>query len=393
MKILLVAMTDSMHTARWISQINEQGWDVRVFSSIAFSHIANDLDASTIYNPLFSQRNMAKNKKVIGLNVRNRKLFDIIKSIVSDYMHNISLKSLIRVIKSFQPDIIHSLEIQNAGYLTLDAKQRMDSFPPWIVTNWGSDLYLFGRLPEHRSRIEAVLSECDYYSCECIRDVGLAQKYGFTGQVMDVMPNTGGFDLARLSSLRQPGEISDRKVIMLKGYQGWAGRAQVGLRALARCSEILDGYEVVIYSPDYATSLSAQLFTQDTGVPVTLLPCGTSHEEILKYHGKARISIGLSISDAISTSFLEAIAMGSFPIQSWTSCANEWCDDGVNCILVPPEDPDVVELAIRRALSDDDLVNNAAMDNAVTVKERLDSNLLKQKTISFYNKVATENGI
>ena len=32
--------------------------------------------------------------------------------------------------------------------------------------------------------------------------------------------------------------------------------------------------------------------------------------------------------------------MGSFPIQSDTACADEWIEDGVSGLIVPPEDPD-----------------------------------------------------
>jgi len=71
---------------------------------------------------------------------------------------------------------------------------------------------------------------------------------------------------------------------------------------------------------------------------------------MLHYYGRARIYIGLSISDAISTSLLEAMVMGAFPIQSCTACADEWIEDGKSGFIVPPEDPHVIAEAIRRAL-------------------------------------------
>ncbi len=41
------------------------------------------------------------------------------------------------LIRILRPDIIHSLELQNAGYLVLQAKARLGkSFPTWIATNW-----------------------------------------------------------------------------------------------------------------------------------------------------------------------------------------------------------------------------------------------------------------
>ncbi|MGE5189532.1 MAG: glycosyltransferase, partial [Gemmatimonadota bacterium] len=105
------------------------------------------------------------------------------------------------------------------------------------------------------------------------------------------------------------------------------------------------------------------------------------------------ISVGLSISDAISTSLLESIVMGSFPVQSWTACADEWIEDGRTGLLVPPEDPEIVEKALRRALSDDGLVDRAAGENARLAAERLDRAVLKPLAVSIYTTVAEERGI
>jgi glycosyltransferase involved in cell wall biosynthesis len=180
---------------------------------------------------------------------------------------------------------------------------------------------------------------------------------------------------------------------MLKGYQGWAGRSLVGLRALERCADMLKGYEVVIYLASPEVVIAAELFQRSTGVNVRIIPKGTSHVEILSLHGRARLSIGLSIGDAASTSMLEAMAMGSFPIQSWTSCADEWIEDGKSGLLVPPDDPEVVEKAIRKALADDALVDGAAELNYAVVGKRLNYYALKPMTVNIYNTVASEKGI
>ncbi|MEE9614561.1 MAG: glycosyltransferase, partial [Thermodesulfobacteriota bacterium] len=232
-----------------------------------------------------------------------------------------------------------------------------------------------------------LLNECDYYSCECLRDVKLARSFGFKGEILPVFPNTGGFDLKKVSALKQPGPTSRRRLIMLKGYHGWAYRALVGLRALERCADLLKGYTLAIYLGfTKEVLIAAELFSRSTGVPVEMIP-RISHEEILRYHGRARTSIGVNISDSISTSFLEALVMGSFPIQTHTGCANEWIEDGRTGILVPPEDPDVIEQAIRRALTDDELVDRAAEENWKTTVERLDQSKIKPKAVDFYGRI------
>lgn len=59
----------------------------------------------------------------------------------------------------------------------------------------------------------------------------------------------------------------------------------------------------------------------------------------------------------------------------------------------PSEDHEVVELAIRRALSDNELVNQAAERNYGIAEERLDQSILKPKEVEIYTTVAKEKGI
>jgi len=398
MKILIVGMVNSIHTARWVSQFSNQGWNIHLFPSYESNEIHPDFQNVTIYQVFKNNQKFINNIKVNGMQVFSKKLQTLGSMAMNKKYKDYRTKKLVNLIKKIKPDIIHSIEIQQAGYLTLEAKKNFSGkFPTWIVTNWGSDIYLFGRIKEHIPKIKEVLANCDYYSCECQRDTCLARNLGYRGKILPVFPNTGGFHLGQISKWRV-NPTSKRKIIMLKGYYGWAGRSLVGLNALERCKELLKGYEIVIHSPlmdgifisneiPSVMSIAAELFTNNTGIPVRIMPQGTPHNEILKLYGESRISIGLSISDAISTSFLEALVMGSFPVQSWTSCANEWIENGKTGILVPPEDPDVIEKVLRKVLTDDKLVDSAAKINSQTAKKRLDYTFLKNKTIEMYETV------
>jgi hypothetical protein len=51
---------------------------------------------------------------------------------------------------------------------------------------------------------------------------------------------------------------------------------------------------------------------------------------------------------------------------------------------VPPEDPDVVELAIRQILADDELVDSAAQINWQTALARLEQSNLAEKAVAMY---------
>src|SRR5207244_10412946 len=92
-------------------------------------------------------------------------------------------ETLAEVIRKIQPDLIHSMEFQHCAYLVLAARDILgaEGFPPWLATNWGSDIYLFGRDPKHAPAIRRVLEAADLYSCECHRDVSLGRAVGYRG--------------------------------------------------------------------------------------------------------------------------------------------------------------------------------------------------------------------
>ncbi len=387
-RILLVAMANSVHTARWIRllQISDNfSADIVLFDSTDSGTEHADMCDITVYHRRYWKQN--RRVKQHGIRISHW----IVEQLTERYLPYSKPKQLTKIIKEFHPDVIHSLETQHAGYLVETVKNNRfgDFFPPWMHTNWGSDIYLLGHIPEHKKRIRSVLSSCDYYSCECYRDVTLAREFGFSGTIMPVIPNTGGFDLEYVAQLRLSGKRpSQRKSIVLKGHQDWAGRALFGLRALELCADVLSEYEIFIYSArDESVSIKARLLSEKLGIPFHILPLNMPHEEMLKLHGQARISVGLSIGDGISTSFLEALVMGSFPIQSCTACADEWIQDGVGGFIVPPEDPELIANAIRKALTDDSLVDTAERINNEMVAQKLDIRQIAKTAATFYTSI------
>jgi glycosyltransferase involved in cell wall biosynthesis len=390
--ILFVAMSGSIHTARWINQLEGQGWDLHLFPSLDQGAVHPDLRSTRVHHSVYGKRpGPPVRAPQSGINVRSHELAWVMRRYLELRHPTYRARQLARVIARLKPDIVHSLEMQAGGVLTLQAKQRLNgAFPKWIATNWGSDISLFGRLSEHRERIGQILAECNYYGCECERDVRLAREHGLQASTLPVMPNGGGFDLAAAGRLRSTELPSRRRVILVKGYQTWAGRALVALRAIARCADLARGYEVIVHSATGDVKLAAQLLAADTGITVKVLPPDLTHEDMLRHYGSARVAIGLSIGDGISTSMLEAMLMGAFPIQSDTACCTEWFEEGRSGRTVPAEDVEVVERAVREALTDDELVDRAMERNWAVATERLDAAKLRPRAIGIYEKVLKE---
>jgi glycosyltransferase involved in cell wall biosynthesis len=87
---------------------------------------------------------------------------------------------------------------------------------------------------------------------------------------------------------------------------------------------------------------------------------------------------------------LEAMVLGALPVQSDTVSTREWISDGENGLLVPPEDAGAVERALRRAVSDDDLVERAARINEQLTAERVDFRRIAPRVVELYRRVAEE---
>jgi hypothetical protein len=384
-------MSDSIHTARWISLLAETGWDLHLFPSIDKGITQQDLHSITIYHSFYSnQKQKHLNVKTNGFPLIFKSLAAFCRRIMKRFYPNYRKNQLKKIIQKIKPDIIHSMEFQAAGYLVAEVKDDFPAgFPTWVATSWGSDLYLFGRLSAHTEKVKNVLSKCDYYAADCQRDINLAEKMGFQGIILPVIPAAGGFDLTSINEYRN-NPTSTRKIILIKGYQGWSGRAFVALAALKKCADLLNDFSIEIYLANEDVVIAAELLSQDIGIPITIIHKQT-HTEMLKKFGKARISIGLGISDGVPNSLLEAMVMGTFPIQSNTSCANEWIIDGKSGFIVPPEDPDIIASALRKAIIDDDLVDNAARINEETAKKNLDYFVIKQKVIELYTKIVMDN--
>jgi hypothetical protein len=381
-------MDESIHTARWISHITNLGWDLHLFSSTDNGPVNSKLENVKVYRS-FSYPADRNNPKIqiFGHYLPSRTTAAICRRFVKTIDPNYRRHSLKKLIENIKPDIIHSMEFQSAGYQVMSLKREFSyDFPVWIATNWGSDIYHFMKDPVHLPKIKEILFNCDYYSCECNRDVKLAISLGLKSKILPVIPNAGGFDLDTINLMKSSRNTSSRRLILLKGYQGWAGRGLIGLAALKLCQNELWGYKIGIFSASPDVIKAANRFSKETGIPVEIIP-PSPHDHILNLLGQARIYIGLSISDAISTSLLESMVMGTFPIQSGTSCANEWIIDGVSGFIVPPEDVTEVAVKIKKAINDDILVDRASRLNYDIIKERLDKKIIDLKIKEIYEKI------
>ena len=143
-------------------------------------------------------------------------------------------------------------------------------------------------------------------------------------------------------------------------------------------------YQIIVYSANQKTIRSVRRIQKETNLNIRAIPKKRlSHSEMLNLFGTARAYVGVSLSDGISTSLLEAMAMGSFPIQTNTSCAEEWIEDGVTGKLIGPNQEEAKK-SLQLALRNDSLVDQASVVNRKTIETKCNEEQIKLKSLKFY---------
>jgi glycosyltransferase involved in cell wall biosynthesis len=96
----------------------------------------------------------------------------------------------------------------------------------------------------------------------------------------------------------------------------------------------------------------------------------------------AKIYIGASKSDGISTSFLEALVLGAYPIQTNTSCGSEWVDKGFNAHLVETSTEAIIEALLEVSRLSN--LEEMRINNKVLAEKFLSYDSIKQESLLFY---------
>jgi hypothetical protein len=377
-KILVIGMFDSIHLARWLSQFKDQEIEFVLFPSKKFKYINFEL------SELFQSENVANFSvakpyfyfKYLGfvdfiLCFLFRKLKVDIKRLLLRYCLSAN---------SFK--YVHAIEIQGAGYLYASLPKTILDRNTLILTNYGSDIIFYRNLPDHRIKISSVLSIAKLYSAECQRDYEIALSMGFVGKFLPCIPNAGGFTDHTFDLNVTPSE--ERNLIVAKCYGGVFGLGGLVIDALS--TFLLDKPEIniVIHSVTDDLLEKSNQFLKDfsSQVKVFTIREKLSRSILLNYVSQSRVYIGASYSDGISTSFLEALCLGSYPIQTNTSCANEWLRLGFRGSIVSPTYAAILD-EIKSKYYDVNL-DKYRIKNLALAKTHLGYQVLQTKALKFY---------
>lgn len=375
-KVLIICMFDSIHTAHWIERVKSLDIDYELFPSKVHRRIH-----PKIIKLLKKEKNINLFSSLGNyplaihgyIDYALEKLYQIVKG------GNFRYRCLKRKLATRSFDFIHALEIQGAGYLCGDLNIPASS--RLIVTNWGSDIYYYINDSSHTERIKNLLNKTDRYSAECFRDYKLARELGFKGIELPMVPNSGGnYECdVDFNDVRQD-------LVVVKTYGGLHGRGDLAINAVKQLLQADNSYQVFFYSVGEDNLDKVKKIHQQFPhrVQYSTVKKSLEHAEIISLFQRAKIYLGCSESDGISTSFLEAISHGVYPIQTTTSCADEWVIKGITASLVPLDQNIITNELIRIAKNwsnfEIEIINNLKI-----AKTALDPTTITSKSRTFYD--------
>lgn len=339
-RVLVIGMLNSIHLARWLENFSDSQIVFDLFPSTA------DRGVHPRIRKLISQA--GKNSAVFNMPKVGRLSASILARV--KILTGIELRSRLLglLINMHDYRVVHIVEMQNAGYLYLDSCRHLKTEKAYrlIISPWGSDVNWFMKYERHVPKISRLLEMADVFAAECSRDIKLARELGFRGKVLDPIPFAGG-----LERFLKPEEGlgSQRNIITIKGYQGWSGQALEAVKAIRENLEYFVGKKVVLFSCDKSVMRAARKLRGK--ISIQAFPKGSlSHDEMLSLFSKTLVYVGVSRTDGLPASLLEAMSMGAVPVQSDTSCCEDWIRDGETGIILRENTPLEIGKAIQIAM-------------------------------------------
>ena len=374
--VVVVCMIDSVHTARWLENFKDQGINFYLFPSTPNRRVHqqirgllenSDQNGSRFFlNPFFKWLAipMWGADIVLGNRVRG---------------HLVS-----RMVRRIGATHLHAMELNHAGKISARALKKLASPRPKVIsTVWGSDIFWFGRFAKHQGYLAEILKGTDLLISECTRDLELANDLGFNGEFAK---SESLFGFADSEIRKERTRTSERNLILIKGYESFVGRASIAIKAVETLARELRQFEIHVYSTTWKTRKIIRKYNKNAERKIIYYKKNSlSSTQMLELFERARIHIGISLSDGVPASMLESIVTGAFPIQSNTACHDGWLINQKSGLLVSPEFVEVVA-ALELAIQNDDLVDSAMTVNHQTAIEKLSQTFVANRIsgMSFY---------
>lgn len=376
MRILMVSM-NSIHFQRWTNQLKYSGHEVYWFD------IKDGVEV-----PSLSWVNVFQNWKTKYSWVPKQTFIKKHIPFLYKILHKKPAKTFEDILLQVKPDVVHSFVMYISCVPIFNVMQK-HSHVKWIYSSWGSDLFYFKNIPSYRKNIIKVLPRIDYLITDCKRDIAISQNLGFKNKILGTLPGGGGYNFEIVNKNIKP--ISERKIILVKGYQGRSGRSINVIKALVELRNELKPYRIVVFGADLSVVeyVEKQKVEEKLNIEVLLKQQFLKHEKVLELMGKSLVYIGNSNSDGMPNTLIEAVLLGTFPIQSNPGGASEdIITNNENGFLIQNcESVNQIKNLVLNAITNPELIHKAFKYNQENIKPRYEYNNVKSNVLKAYQSI------
>jgi L-malate glycosyltransferase len=304
-------------------------------------------------------------------------------------------RALRAAIARVRPDLLHVHDLTTGfGWMA-----RASGFHPYVLTTWGSDIYLAARRSWQARLIgRLTLSGADLVTMES-HDLGRASIDA--GAHPDrIRLIQFGVDTARYRPAEPDPALRSR--LGLEGRRVIFSPRQIAPLydhvAVVRAAAGLPGDVVVLMSardahPDYLREV--ELTARETGLGERLIVVpGIERGEMASYYPLSDVVVSVPHSDSISVSVLEAMASGRPVVATDLPSPREWLAEVWPELLVPAADPTRLRQAFEAALAmpQDERDRRAILSRRiVTQRAERETNMLAMERL--YRSVVATGGV
>jgi glycosyltransferase involved in cell wall biosynthesis len=399
MRLLFVADGRSPTAINWIRAFADQGHEVHLASTFPCEpdfHLASLRYFPVAFSGIRSARLTSSMKKTIGAAGRIG-LQMWLRHWLGPWTVGFSAGNLRKWIVSVNPDLVHAMRIPFEGMLAAYAKPAC----PLLISVWGNDFSLHApATPWMRFSTRGTLRRASALHVDCYRDQRWALEWGLpSDRPILVLPGGGGVrgeffypkrarngsardeDLPWMRALPREAPV----VVNARGFRAYV-RNDTFFKAIPRI--LSHRPETVFLCPTMAGEPQAEIWLDRLAIrdSVRLLPKLTPLEMGALFR-RALVTVSITEHDGTPNSLLEAMACGSLPVVGDLESIREWIEDGVNGMLVRPDDADELASAVLQAMADQALQQRAMLHNIRLIEMRASHAKVMREAEAFYREL------
>ena len=356
-KILLVGELNSTHFQKWVEALHK----IELFNEIFIL----DVSRKPLHRIAINFVNQHK-RNTTFLILPNFSKFN------GKYIYlMLNFKSKFAALNNSFLDVIHIFNIQDNGYKFLHSKalnQFLESSKnngsKIFLSSYGSDLTFFSNNPTHRTKILALLGFVDLVVIEGARELEILQdKFNYTKLIFSVPSNSVGI---RNILTQKEFSVNSRNLILIKGNFGFVGRPFSAIDLVVKTLTQVKSkkFKVILFSVPREIEDSINVIFTNYGIDYEIFsPFSFSNEEMLILYKNARLYVGCSLTEGLSTSAIEAASQGAIFFQTDSSSIGEHLERGLKGFLVDLYNLNSSMEYLQKVIDDDNFYASIAKSN------------------------------